>query len=647
MALPGGSAAAQIAGLAAICAMHGAVAFGQASASADRTVLEAFYDATGGDWRDDTNWKTAVPLGEWYGVTTNSVGRVTRLDLAGNGLAGSMPTALGRLAKLEVLNLNNNDLTGPIPGTLENLVGLEELNLAGNALTGPIPAGLGRLANLKELFLHLNDLTGPIPVALGNLVKLQRLYLSTNELTGPIPRVLGRLVNLEALDLQGNALRGSIAPNPTTPGREGQINIGDRRIAVIQGMSALTRHRDRLLLDWAGRRDKGSVCEAWDALVDGEKEVFIWNTHRLHISDMLTHVTKLYSITGRNGQECGGAGYNRTYMSMSSALNERLIATALRDTNGLTRWRPTRDALCVIRDATAFPLNCPHTPFWYQVETRGNGPTGQIQFFQAGLVTVRRTHYSGTGRTPDGTLTFHPHGCGVQRLNVRPAEVCRDDSCSQSIDPVGLCTVNTSYRDEEIGAPDYPSYSLPKDNDFIINDEYSFEMDHDYSSHLGVITLCLLGHCHSSAPVCNDGRTDMRLTYQGNYGNPDWQWAPSRCQTGRAPEAPFTDSALSRQTNGIRAVYIEEVRARIDGLRNTYGLPPAVWTDGAIVPGATLVKAVHVQELRSALEEAYVASGRAVPAYTDDPLEAGVSRVSPVHLAEVRTAIVALEQPES
>ena len=68
----------------------GAVA--QDGAASDRAALEALYDATGGaDWTESTSWKTAAPLGEWHGVTTDAVGRVAGLDLGYNGLAGPLP----------------------------------------------------------------------------------------------------------------------------------------------------------------------------------------------------------------------------------------------------------------------------------------------------------------------------------------------------------------------------------------------------------------------------------------------------------------------------------------------------------------------------------------------------------------------------
>ena len=233
------AAVALWAGLAADAAAQG-------NAAADRAALEALYDATGGPgWTDSTNWNTSAPIGEWFGVTTDAAGRVTWLELPGNGLTGpipaalgdlallriltlrsrwdstsqqsvknaltgSIPPALGRLANLWGLYLDENDLTGPIPAELGNLVNLGYLGLLGNDLTGPIPAELGNLVNLGVLDLRFNDLTGPIPAELGSLVNLGALSLSKNDLTGPIPAELGSLVNLETLDLSSNALTGSI-----------------------------------------------------------------------------------------------------------------------------------------------------------------------------------------------------------------------------------------------------------------------------------------------------------------------------------------------------------------------------------------------------------------------------------------------------
>ena len=59
--------------------------------------LEALYLTTGGEnWTDNTNWLVdSEPPSQWYEVRVNSQGRVTGIDLSGNGLSGSVPPSLG------------------------------------------------------------------------------------------------------------------------------------------------------------------------------------------------------------------------------------------------------------------------------------------------------------------------------------------------------------------------------------------------------------------------------------------------------------------------------------------------------------------------------------------------------------------------
>jgi len=98
-----------------------------ASPAGDRDALVALYDgANGAGWDDMTNWKSALPLGEWYGVTTDFDGRVTQLSLSNNGLSGALPTELGNLERLQRLHLNDNALRGEIPQSLTNLTSLVE-----------------------------------------------------------------------------------------------------------------------------------------------------------------------------------------------------------------------------------------------------------------------------------------------------------------------------------------------------------------------------------------------------------------------------------------------------------------------------------------------------------------------------------------
>ena len=180
-------------------------------ANPDRVALAALYEATlGRGWANSTNWLTDAPIGDWFGVSADSLGRITHLSLGGNDLRGPIPPELGNLASLEYLSLHRNSLSGPIPAELGNLAGLESLDLWGNALTGPIPPELGDMAGLQYLQLSGSSLSGPIPPELGNLASLEYLSLHRNSLSGPIPAELGNLAGLEWLDLSANDLTGSI-----------------------------------------------------------------------------------------------------------------------------------------------------------------------------------------------------------------------------------------------------------------------------------------------------------------------------------------------------------------------------------------------------------------------------------------------------
>ena len=193
----------------------------------DQAALAALYDETGGpSWTISTNWKTEAPLGEWHGVTTDDAGRVKRLELTENALAGPLPAALGSLSSLESLDLGQNALAGPLPAALGSLSNLESLDLGVNELTGTIPDALGSLSNLGSLDLGQNTLTGSIPAALGSLSSLTVLSLNENALTGSIPTALGSLSSLESLDLSQNTLTGPIpAALGSLPGLT-ELNLG-------------------------------------------------------------------------------------------------------------------------------------------------------------------------------------------------------------------------------------------------------------------------------------------------------------------------------------------------------------------------------------------------------------------------------------
>ena len=179
----------------------------------DLAALTAIYRSTNGAyWTNNTGWMTDAPFNSWYGVTADSSGRVTEVDLSSNNLNGTIPPAIGQLSDIEKLWLKENNLTGIIPPELGQLSILKELSLSQNDLSGTIPPGLGQLSNLTALGLRENNLSGSIPPEIGQLANLEVLQLYTNNLSGTIPSELGQLARLQQLVLSDNQRNGVIPP---------------------------------------------------------------------------------------------------------------------------------------------------------------------------------------------------------------------------------------------------------------------------------------------------------------------------------------------------------------------------------------------------------------------------------------------------
>ena len=179
----------------------------------DRGVLVKFFNSTDGpNWKIKSNWLSDVPIEEWYGVTTDSEGRVLELNFVNNNIHGPIIPELGQLTKLTTMNFFANQVTGVIPPELGHLANLAEFVCSGCQLTGSIPPELGQLTRLTHLILFANRLTGNIPPELGQLANLIELNIRNNLLTGGIPPELGQIENLTHMVLGGNILLKGVIP---------------------------------------------------------------------------------------------------------------------------------------------------------------------------------------------------------------------------------------------------------------------------------------------------------------------------------------------------------------------------------------------------------------------------------------------------
>ena len=159
----------------------------------DREALIAFYNATDGpNWTDNTNWCSDEPLDTWYGVTTDSEGRVTGISLADNGLSGDAGNTLASLGKLTYLDCSENSLIGlDLSGNTALFTlycsdnSLSELDLSANTALTYLSCSDNSLSELDlsgntaltYLWCSNNSL---IALDLSNNMELETLYCGNN-----------------------------------------------------------------------------------------------------------------------------------------------------------------------------------------------------------------------------------------------------------------------------------------------------------------------------------------------------------------------------------------------------------------------------------------------------------------------------------
>ena len=153
-----------------------------------KDALIAIYNATNGaSWNDSTNWLSAQPVSEWYGVTVTG-NKISRLAFDGNNLTGNLPPEIGDLTGLEYLSF-----------------------YSGNSINGTLPEEIGNLTELRVLSFEFNNFTGPIPDSYANLTKLRGFWFNNNQLSGEVPSfVVSNYPNLVFFDISFNNFQGAL-----------------------------------------------------------------------------------------------------------------------------------------------------------------------------------------------------------------------------------------------------------------------------------------------------------------------------------------------------------------------------------------------------------------------------------------------------
>lgn len=188
----------------------------------DWKALKDLHSSTNGDnWLDKTNWELTLQnspppncnLNNLFGISTNAMGRVSKINLYGNNLSGSLPNSLGLLSALTELFLGYDPIIGTIPNEIGNLTELRVLSITDCEIEGAIPTTINNLQNLELLYLFNNQLSGTIPANLDDLTKLEILFLQNNQLSGTLPAALANINSLNRLYISGNQLTGCYPSN--------------------------------------------------------------------------------------------------------------------------------------------------------------------------------------------------------------------------------------------------------------------------------------------------------------------------------------------------------------------------------------------------------------------------------------------------
>ncbi len=176
---------------------------GGKSHETDREALEALYHATDGpNWLRNSNWLDDAPLEDWYGVSTDEDGRVTRLELPGNELRGLIPAELGNLDRLRVLELTSSR---PITRVSIEIGGRKSADdLLRDLPDDPTDK------EMEEFFDQLSesfDRRDPVSRAIDEIAEQasdpQNTVVERNYLSGCIPSNLKEQLDMEASDLGG------------------------------------------------------------------------------------------------------------------------------------------------------------------------------------------------------------------------------------------------------------------------------------------------------------------------------------------------------------------------------------------------------------------------------------------------------------
>ncbi|KAJ6372785.1 hypothetical protein OIU76_027167 [Salix suchowensis] len=150
----------------------------------------------------------------WNGVKCDSSNNVISINLASEGLSGTLPSELSTLSQLQSLSLQGNKLSGPLP-SFANIASLKELYIGSNNFTS-IPTDFFKgLTSLQTLSMNenINLDSWAISTDLTESSSLNTFEASQANIIGTIPDMFASFPSLQNLRLSYNNLTGGLPPS--------------------------------------------------------------------------------------------------------------------------------------------------------------------------------------------------------------------------------------------------------------------------------------------------------------------------------------------------------------------------------------------------------------------------------------------------
>lgn len=196
-------------------------------------------------------WTDPDPCNKW-GKVECSGGRVTKIQIGGQGLQGSLPQSISNLSSLQIFEVMRNSLTGPLP-TFSGLKNLQRILLNDNNFTS-IPSDFFTDLNALQVAYFDNNkfMSGwRIPDSLLSASSLATFSASNTNIQGPLPDFFSdaKFPSLSYLDLSFNYLEGPLPSSLATSIQKLHLN-GQMSPSKLNGSISVLQNTTQLTQVW-------------------------------------------------------------------------------------------------------------------------------------------------------------------------------------------------------------------------------------------------------------------------------------------------------------------------------------------------------------------------------------------------------------